>query len=247
MAGLGAARPGIWAGVALGLVAALLLSACGGASTPGGFVDIPGLGQTRIDVPRPTNAGAGCTIAIPVDDTLAERAAALRSLGLFEDREDLSDAALAASIEADVVAMWGDVPPEALIAELAVAATDVHRVWWRDLEADVSDGNQVYAATIEEWAAISEGAFAPQSITERWESDTGPVEVSFTLNGTQVALRPEYLEDWIDPRILVPINEAMNASGRQFSLFQSFDQTAVVLALTADERSAFESRGWCFD
>ena len=58
---------------------------------------------------------------------------------------------------------------------------------------------------------------------------------------------PEYLEDWIDPRIITPINESIAASGRQFTLVQPFDQTAFVLALDDQERAALEGRGWCFE
>ena len=30
------------------------------------------------------------------------------------------------------------------------------------------------------------------------------------------------------------------------ALVQAFDQTAYLMALTADERAALEARGWCF-
>jgi hypothetical protein len=71
--------------------------------------------------------------------------------------------------------------------------------------------------------------------------------VTFVLGGETVELKPEYLEDWIDPRILTPINERIADSGRQFELFQAFDQSAFVTVLTREERSALEARGWCFE
>lgn len=231
-----------------GLVAlGLLLAACGGAADESDFVDIPGIGPTRIDVPRPTTGGQACENSIPGDESIEERVGALRAIGLFADRAAESDVALAASIENTIKDLWGEVPPEPLYAEFAVAGTDADRVWWRDLEADVGQGGEVYVATIEEWAGISVGAFAPTAIAERWASASGPVEVTFTHAGSDVVLTPEYLDDWIDPRILTPINDLIASSARRFTLVRAFDQTAVLLALTDDERAAFEARGWCFD
>jgi hypothetical protein len=132
------------------------------------------------------------------------------------------------------------------LLELLAAAEDTARVWWRDLEADVADGNGVYAATLEEWAAISDGAFAPSAVEEAWASDEGPVTIDFELDGTRLRLEPAYAEDWVDARIATPINELIAASGRRFEFVKAFDQTAFVMALTVAERDALEARGWCF-
>jgi hypothetical protein len=229
-------------------VLALAIAGCAGGSTGNGdYVDLPGLGPTRVDVPRPTTVeGQGCTVEIPSGESVAERALALRAIGLFGDRAALSDADLGAEIEAQVAQQWGGVPPDDFIMELLVAEHDVERVWWRDLEADVVEENQVYAATLAEWADISVGAFTPSSIVEDWQSETDP-SVTFALGGSDRVLEPEYLEDWIDPRIATPINEMIAPSGRQFAFFKAFDQTAFLMAVTAEERDAFESRGWCFE
>ena len=112
-------------------------------------------------------------------------------------------------------------PRERPTLELFVAALDQTRVWWGDLEADVANGNDVYASVIEDWAAVSVGAFEPDQIEETWESEAGPVTVRFTLGGKDVELAPEYLEDWIDPRIISPINERIAASGRQLTLVEA--------------------------
>jgi hypothetical protein len=138
-----------------------------------------------------------------------------------------------------------DVPPG--ILDLAVAEQDRTRVWWRDLEADVSDGNDVYAQTVTEWGEISVGTFEPTEIIESWEGPEGPVTVDYVQSGITHTLTPGYLEDWIDPGIVVGINETIADSGRRFEMYKAFDQTAFVMALTDDERRAFEARGWCFE
>lgn len=213
------------------------------------FVTIPGIGATRIDVPRPvTDGSATCTLELRSGDSIAERASALRAIGLFASKADLTDDALAQEIEAGIAATWGDlIGPDDPLLELFVAEQDGDRVWWRDLEADVADGNFVYASTLAEWAAISDGAFAPAHIEESWGSDSGPVSVTFDLAGIAQVIEPAYLEDWIDPRIATPINALIAPSGRQFVFVKAFDQTAFVMALPADERAALEGRGWCFE
>ena len=234
----------------------LTLSGCvwpsGEPAGSGGFVDIPGVGSTRIDVPRPTGPSSADCDADPLppasDATITDRVADLRRIGLFADRTDLTDAALAVEVEASITEAWGSLPdtPSGII-DLAVAEQDQTRVWWRDLEADVSDGNEVYAQTLADWGEISVGAFEPMDITETWDRAEGPVIVEFDHDGTRHFVAPTYLEDWIDPGILVGINQLITGSSRRYELYRAFDQTAFVMALTDDERRALEGRGWCFE
>jgi hypothetical protein len=244
----------------LALVMALVLSvaACGGpdaSSAPAAsddFADVPGIGSTRIDVPRPSGAAAPTCQPLgrgPADDeTTVERVAALRKLGFFAGRSE-TDAALAVTINEQSIAEFGTEPdPEDPISELVIAGVDDARVWWGDLEADVDPSNKVYESTLEAWAGISRGAFAPSGITETWASPTGPVTVSFTLNGKPETLKPAYLEDWIDPTIITRINELIASTGKQFELYRAFDQTLFLTVLTAAEKRTLErDRGWCFE
>ena len=228
----------------------LLVSCSGSGATPtyDDFVAVPGLGSTRIDVPRPETSQLACTFAFPRDESFTERAAALRDIGLFADFQGLSDQALAEQLETSLTEEWGEqIPENDPLFELFVAALDQTRVWWGDLEADVADGNDVYASVLEDWAAVSVDSFQPDQIEETWESDAGPVTVRFTLDGEEVELAPEYLEDWVDPRIITPINERIAPTGRQFTVVQAFDQTAFLMALDQAERAALEARGWCFE
>jgi hypothetical protein len=237
------------------LAAALAaVSGCAGGAprASGDFIEVPGIGGTRIDVPRPTTGTDPVCNASPLppasEDSIPERVAGLRSIGLFAEQPDLDDAAVAAEVEAGIVDIWGDsLKPDDPLLDLIVAAEDPERVWWQDLEADVADGNDVYVETLQGWAAISQGAFEPTGITEDWASGEGPVSIAFSLGGEPREITPAYLEDWIDPGILTPINELIAPSGRRFELYQAFDQTAFVMALTDVERQGLEARGWCFE
>lgn len=224
-----------------------------GAPDPSDFAVVPGLGATRIDVPRPTSpTRSTCTAdgrPTPSAESVAARVTALRSIGLFTSRGDATEAEVAAEVEDSIKAAWGDqVGPDEPLLDLFVAAQDVARVWWQDLEADVSDGNEVYVQTLAGWGGISAGSFDPKAIAEQWASESGPVTVTFELDGIEQTLHPAYLEDWIDLQVLGEINGLIASSGRRFESYRSFDQTAFVISLTPDERAALEhDRGWCFE
>jgi hypothetical protein len=230
------------------LLGALLLAMPGSwaAAQDDDFVELPGLGTTRIDVPRPSSGGPPCTLDLSLAATTVERVRGLRAAGLFADRASLSDEDLAADVEAGIGRDWGGLLAGDPLEELFVAEQDRGRAWWRDLEADVAADGGVYEATLGEWAAISAGAFAPTAVIEAWASETGPVTISFQMDGLTHVLQPDYLEDWIDPRILGPIDDLIAPSGRRFLMVAPFDQTAFVLALTGEEQTALEARGWCF-
>ena len=250
------------AAVFLGLVVAACASGGGSpapsiaggptAAASGDVVDVPGIGSTRVDVPRPTSGTSAPCDEDPLPpsttETTVQRVTALRAAGLFAD-QSASVADLATEIDQTIETEWGaDLPPDDPLRDLVVAAEDHDRVWWGDLEADVARDNDVYASLIQALAMISVGAFQPTSdITETWAGDEGPVTITYTLGGAAQTLEPAYLEDWIDPMILVPINASIAGSGRRFDLYKGFDQGAFIIATTPAERTALEARGWCFE
>jgi hypothetical protein len=229
---------------------AAALTGCGGGSDD--FIEVPGIGSTRIDVARPTGPASAPCDADPLpaasSETIAERVAGLQAIGLFADRSAESIDEIAADIEAMIDETWGEMGDDLLpLMDLIVAEQDQSRVWWRDLEADVADGNDVYESTVRELAAISVGELSAIDVVETWDSEAGPVSVAVALDGgAELELRPAMFEDWIDPEILVDLNVAMG-EGRRFESYKAFDQTAFVMALTDSERVSLEARGWCFE
>jgi hypothetical protein len=234
-----------------------IVAACQGATVvgngdPSDFIDIPGLGATRVDVPRPTGAASAPCDDDPLppgtDESTFQRVAALRAVGLFEDDTALTDAELAALVDERISQLWSeDLPIDDPVRDLLIAEQDTARAMWIDLEADVGEDNDVYVATIDRLAEISVGAFEPTGLTEAWASPSGPVRITFALGGSQQELQPAYFEDWIDPMIISDINEMISGGGRRFELYKAFDQTAFILALTESERRGLEARGWCFE
>jgi len=185
----------------------------------------------------------------------------LQTVGFFQDALDLDDDALIEHLEKRRMKVHGlskdergtpslplDLDPTHRLSELWVAQLDTKRVWWEDLEADVCQDNDVYAKDLRKWAAISCGAFKPTRISETWESETGPITVEFTLNGERHTLHPEYQDDWEDVGILDSINHLIERTGCQFCMVKTPDTSALVLALTEEERHHLtEKRGWRFE
>ncbi len=225
-------------------------------TTLGGLGGAAVYGVTR---PRSTAPAAASTpapvatapapepVPAPEAPEITATVAELLRIGWFADRPDRDPAPLAREIDAAYRDEYGNgIDPADRFSDLLVASRDPSRVWWQDLEADVASGNDVYAATVADWAAISVGAFRPESINGLWATDEGPVTVSMLVDGHPVELHPVVAEDWIDLGILQPINELIGSSGRRFLVVEPFDQTAYILALTDDERRAFEARSWRF-
>lgn len=200
-------------------------------------------------------------------DWMIEAVRYYRGVNFFSTYSALSDEELAQQLSAEiqdewgesftvgqtgpqVVGEWGDVirvPDNVPYAELTLLRADSTRVWWGDTEADVCAGNQVYVETLRAWSGISRGAFLPEDIIECWESDEGPISLTFVLDGAERTLRPAYLDDWIDMEIVVPINDWIRHTGYAFEVYKAFDQTAFVVVLTQTEKQQLaRERGWRF-
>ena len=113
--------------------------------------------------------------------------------------------------------------------------------WADDPEADVCAENLVYSEVLPQWARISQGAFAPSSINEHWDSDTGPIAVRFLLGELEAELAPNYQDDWIDLEVLRQINQVIAASGRQFECAVD-GNFALVVCVTSEQKATMQSQ-----
>ena len=120
-------------------------------------------------------------------------------------------------------------------AELYLLYQDTDHVWFEDTEADVAKGKDVYVNTLKAWSQISRGAFRPSNISETWDSEEGPVTISFTLNGQKKVIHPGYVDDYIDINILKDLNDMIQGTGYEFVAVQ-VDQAVFVTVVKADEK-----------
>lgn len=133
----------------------------------------------------------------------------LRQVGFFEDYKNLDDEQLTKTLieQAKKKHQIGDFndfdevfdpKTNADNFDLHVAELDDTRVWWRDLEADILNGNMVYAETVKEFGKLSGGFLKPNQIKEEWVSDEGPVKVSFWDSDTLRVFNLKFNDDWYD-------------------------------------------------
>jgi hypothetical protein len=172
---------------------------------------------------------------------LIDRIAALRALGFFQAQGTLDNGELTArlvDLQRGIGAPFGHDDP---FVGAKILVHDEDRVWFKDMEADVCEENNVYAATLNELAQISRGAFVPRHIVETWESESGPIRVEFTHDGAKHAFEPEYEDDWLVLDFLEPLN-ALLPKGISF-VSTSWDQRAWIAAVTPAERATLSTLG----
>lgn len=183
-----------------------------------------------------------------LDTWLREAVAFYRELGFMPEHADKTADEVFEIVKARLMRDWGDSLPNADTASLELFFIESlpSRVWWGDTEADVFVDNHVYEEVLAEWSRISLGAFEPEDVAELWETDTGPLTISFMLDGQPRELHPEVRDDWLDMNIVTGINRMIEPTGRQFVVHIP-DQTAVLMCVTPEERQRLETeRGWTF-
>ena len=133
------------------------------------------------------------------------------------------------------------------LADMLLLLGDRRRVWWRDLEG-VFAGEEAYVATLNEWVAISRGAFAPEEVVERWHSADGPADIEFTLGGRRHRVaHPNLRDDFLNIAIVSEINRLIGHSGYHFAVCDNLGMPSWVVALRREEEKRLRhERGWTF-
>lgn len=171
-----------------------------------------------------------------------------RELGFFRKYQSMSDEELATMIGGLHKEEWDeDINPENEFSDLLLVKWDKDRIWWDDTEADVCSGNSVYKQVLIEWSEISRGTFFPENVQEHWESEEGPITITFTHNQQNIQIHPQYLDDYIDISILSQVNYLIGKSGKEYAVYLPFDQTAFIIVVTKSEKRKLQKeRNWRF-
>ena len=90
-----------------------------------------------------------------------------------------------------------DYDPGMNLEPIEIAEYDETKLLFLDLEADVFNGNDVYKLVINRFSEISDGKFNPTELNEIWESNGGPIKVSFISDNEITEFEPEYNSDWL--------------------------------------------------
>jgi hypothetical protein len=171
-----------------------------------------------------------------------------RPLGFYKEYESLSEDDLAEQLgELWYEDVESGIDTTDQYVDLFLLQWDSDRVLWRDAEADVCMGNEVYVRTIEQLSEISRDAFLVQNITELWDSPQGDIRVCMTIDGRDYCLSPEYQGDWLDIDVIEQINAFIQRSDYRFEIVSTGMQMAFVTVLTASEKQQLHlERGWVF-
>lgn len=167
-----------------------------------------------------------------------------RNLDFFAAQKGLSDEALADQILEFINWEFSSAfNPYDKEMELMILSYDKDRVWFYDTEC-VVEGNDEYAGALQEWAKISRGAFLPTDVSEKWDSENGPIRIKFKLNNSMHEFIPALNDDWFDMTILDRLNSLIGHTEYSF-VVAYMGQAALVVALTDQERKTIEKERGC--
>lgn len=172
-----------------------------------------------------------------------------RGLYFFPKYAAMFDGDFAALLNQWYVTTWEmEIDPNDKLTDLRLLYSDDSRVWWGNLEADVGMGKNVYVQALQAWSSIARDCFVIEEISENWEGPTGPFSVSFLYRDEKVRVYPQYSGEMLDLGILIPINRLIDHTDYQFCLYEHFNDSGFVVALTPQEKTELEeNRGWKFE
>ncbi|GAB3750709.1 hypothetical protein [Spirosoma pomorum] len=182
----------------------------------------------------------------------------LRQAGFFKEFNDLSDAELIAKLRqkkrnehAPDLGFDHELDSYSNIGHLL--AQDDKKYIHIDLETDVALGNNIYISIIETFSNASDGHFLPTNSQEIWQSDEGPIQISFSSNGEEIGFELAYYEDWLDEEVFTYINKEMRKmTHEQFFICvgpneEWTGQTVVFIRLNDMEKHILEDKlKWIF-
>ena len=146
-----------------------------------------------------------------------------------------------------------DYDPEMNLEPIMIAEYDKNKLLFLDLEADVFNGNNVYKFVINRFSELSDGKFNPIELTETWESNDGPIKVSFISDNELTEFEPEYNNDWLHESVFtickkklaekeVPLVYCLGNDGF------GYGQAIAIMRLTKSEQKILENGlNWKFE
>ena len=182
----------------------------------------------------------------------------LRKAGFFKQYNTLTENEILNKIQEERKDKYSKIfgypyEPEKNLSDQELASQDTSKMLHLDLEADVCKENKIYSWLLTLLNELSGRKNIITDIFEEWEDETGPINVSFRLNGEMKFLIPEYNNDWVDPifidNVLTEISKVIN---EPFHVClgpneEWFGQDVNYMRLTQEERMILdENLGWKF-
>lgn len=171
----------------------------------------------------------------------------LRTAGFFEYYKDLTDLKVYDTIYAIRKEQYSEIfkepyDPGMNLDATSLAKTDSTKFLFLDLEADVGKDNNVYIEVIKAFSQLSNYEFQPKEITEEWESETGPIKVSFLSNGEKIVFEPEYEYDWLHESVFQVCESELEKENIRIVDISGSGQSIGVMRITKEEQKILEDK-----
>lgn len=124
-----------------------------------------------------------------------------------------------------------------------IALKDKSKAFLIDIEADVCRENNAYILFLKELEDISDNNFVPTNMEEKWDTDFGPIQVKFSIDGKEYIFKPTYNDDWLDGEIIKDVNNSLNEKSCGFYTLKSdyiTGQELVIFFLKDNEKAILE-------
>lgn len=131
----------------------------------------------------------------------------LRQAGFFKEYTHLNNDELLEMIhqrrrQSSSQLLGYEYEPERSKDDHSIAIEDTRKMLYMDLEADVCMENNSYTELLKICNDVSGMDDTITDIKEHWESPTGPIYISYKINGEERSFAPIYADDWIDQNFL---------------------------------------------
>lgn len=202
---------------------------------------------------------AACTNYKPKENSTVEKISKekviknisiLRESGFFEDFNKLNDSEVYDKLHSLRKIEYSKIfeeeyDPGMELDEFELCCLDSKKVLYLDLEADVCKENNVYIDVIEEYATLTKKIFNPKNITETWNSENGPIEVTFELDNKKIEFKPKYNDDWLDSIVFEICNKEIGKKNIRLvdclgDSENGFGQDIAIMRLTKEEQKILE-------
>lgn len=185
-------------------------------------------------------------------DNVIKNISILRQAGFFSDYKDLSDKEVYNYLHQLRIKEYSETfgkhyDPGMNLGALELSILDKTKVIYLDLEADVCADNKVYTDVIKMYDKVGMSDFNPENIIEKWDSETGPIEISFHENGKLIKFSPEYQDDWIHESVFRICEEIIRGKGNLRLMIclgedgDGFGQDIAIMRLNNEEQKILEN------
>ena len=190
-------------------------------------------------------------------ETVLSNIGILRNAGFFEVYKSMSDMEVYDTIYSIRKKRYSEIfekpyNPRMDLDAIQLAEYDKTKLLFLDLESDVGMDNDIYIEVIKAFRTLSNEKFQPIEIKEKWKSETGPIEVSFKYDGSEIRFEPKYQDDWLHESVFQLCERELKRKNIRITYCLSDDgygygQAIAIMRLTEEEQKILENKlNWKF-